>query len=119
MKISNLEGKEFTFNESLNFKQLQKNEKQISDIIPESQEKILSADNKKNDNNYQKYLGNNKPIKNFNLYEQVNSIMNSQYFPGNNKSNLNQNNQNNQINLNNQNKINAKTIMNIMKIVMI
>ena len=111
LKISNLEGKEFTFNESLNFKQLQKNEKQISDIIPESQEKILSADNKKNDNNYQKYLGNNKPIKNFNLYEQVNSIMNSQYFPGNNQSNLNQNNQSNQNNLNNQNKINAKKIM--------
>ena len=111
LKISNLEGKEFTFNESLNFRQILKNEnKQINDAIPESQEKILSADNKKNDNNYQRYFGNNKPTKNFNLYEEVNNIMNSQYFPGNNQLNINPNNQNIQNNQN-QNKINAKKIM--------
>ena len=104
LKISNLEGREFTFNESLNFRQIYKNDKQKNEIIPEIQEKMLSADNKKNDINNQKYSGNKQPKK-FNLYEEVNNIMNNQYFQGINNSNVNPNEQNNV------NKINAKKIM--------
>ena len=109
LKISNLEGKEFTFNESLNFKSEFKFNKQMKEMIPESQENVLSADkiNNNNNNNYQKYFGNNKQPNNFNLLDNINN---------NNLNNLNNQNiqvfpENNQLILNNQNnKINAKKI---------
>ena len=58
LKISNLEGKEFTFNESLNFRPTFKFDKEIKNVIPEKNENILSVDKK--DNPYSFLQINNK-----------------------------------------------------------
>ena len=90
LKISNFEGKEFTFNEALDYKTQFKLNEKMKEIIPESQENILSADYK--DNVYSKFSGNKKIPENMVNENKLNNIKNIQNFPENNKLKINQNN---------------------------
>ena len=108
LKISNFEGKEFTFNEALDYKTQFKLNEKMKEIIPESQENILSADYK--DNVYSKFSGNKKIPENMVNENKLNNIKNIQNFPENNKLKINQNNN---INSKKQNKPNIdKNIIN-------
>ena len=116
LKISNLDGKEFTFNESLNFKSNIKFDNAIKEIIPEKNENLLSADKMDNDYNYFK---KDKNIPD-NLNEKNNSknIINQQNLlkTGESKSNQNKMMKNkksvNQNQVKNKNNINNKAFNN-------
>ena len=110
LKISNFEGRDFTFNESLNFKQNIKFNKEIKESIPENMENELIED--KQDNNFSKPQGNNEKVNN-NLIDEnyLNNKLDSQNILANKNMNLMHNNiinnKNNNLNIDkNKNNIN-------------
>ena len=110
LKISNFEGRDFTFNESLNFKQNIKFNKEIKESIPENMENELIED--KQDNNFSNPQGNNEKVNN-NLIDEnyLNNKLDSQNILENKNMNLMHNNiinnKNNNLNIDkNKNNIN-------------
>ena len=100
LKISNLEGREFTFNESLNFRPNFKFDREVKNVIPESKENILSEDKK--DNTYSFLQINNKTQNKMNSDKNANNNINLPNNSGNNKIKLIKNNM---INKNNSPKV--------------
>ena len=94
LKISNFEGRDFTFNESLNFKSNLKYNKEIKESIPEDMENIISEE--KNDNifpNLQKNNGKeNNNLNNENYLNNLNNNIDKQNISEKNTNNLIQNN---------------------------
>ena len=108
LKISNFEGKEFTFNEALDYKTQFKLNEKMKEIIPESQENVLSEYYK--DNAYSKFSENKKIPENMKNKNKSNNIKDIQNFPENNKLIINPINN---INVKKQNKPNIdKNIIN-------
>ena len=105
LKISNLEGKEFTFNEPLDINIKNNLDKNIKEIIPEYEENMLIEEHKGNATS--RLSGNKKIINNINAYNN-NNIMNIQKNQGNIKSIM----QNNSINQKRQIKPNIVKIKN-------